>query len=297
MILGFLIWKYCCKKKKETQKVAPQSFTFVEEIETFEKKEEEKNIQLNSLQEDSGRSSICEMIQNFSDRLDRCEFSDKKNSFSSEFLIHHDGSNRYCTDIEEEEETLSSDDGNFIYAKEETYREDSEETRREDREENSQRTQTVDTSLKGKSENLHNTNQEMINVEIHLADDFYKENNSSGEDLLKGEIPMTFESKTFGKEKKSSQQNFSSSFNASSEYEDSNLSSDYYKSPSDYQREKGESEREFRNARQYQHQQEYYQSSDYQPQYVNFTFPRVSLRKKSSFHKNVPKVVRFNEEL
>ena len=148
LILGFLIWKYCCRKKKATDKVAPASFTFVEEIETFEKKKEEKDFHSNSKYEDSGRSSICEMIQNFSDRLDRNEFSDKKNSYTSEFLIHHSGTNGYFDNIEEED--LSSDDGKFIYAKEESGRvENIEETASSQRSrsfDGSNRSHFVDTS-------------------------------------------------------------------------------------------------------------------------------------------------------
>ena len=298
MILGFLIWKYCCNKKQPQEKVLPQSFKFVEEFETFEKKKEEKNLHVNTQNEDSGRSSICEMIQNFSDRLDRNELSERKNSFTSEFLIHHAGSKGYFDEIEEEEESLSSDDGKFIFAKEEKSLD------KENVAEGSQRCQTVDNSSRmGGSEDLK-TNNDMINVEIHLTDDFYR-NNRDVDDLLREENFLALDHRTFDRERKSSKQNSSSSFTLSSEYENSNLSSDalhqaedYYKYPSTVlSQDRAQSEKEFRNARQYRQRQVYYQSSDTGPQYVNFTFPRASIKRKSSFHKNVPKVVRFNEEM
>ena len=110
------------------------------------------------------------MIQNFSDRLDRNEMKEKKNSFSTEFLIHHAGSKRYCDDIEEEE-TLSSDDGNFIYAREETERVED----------------TVDISYgadhcqpPGSTER----EEEMVNVKIHLTEDCYGNRGGNGSALL-----------------------------------------------------------------------------------------------------------------
>lgn len=276
----------------------PQSFKFVEEIETFEKKKEEKNVHVNTPKEDSGRSSICEMIQNFSDRLDRNELSDRKDSFTSEFLIHHAGSKGYFNEIEAEEGSQSSDDGKFIFAKEEKSLE------KENVAEGSQRCQTVDNSYRmGGSEGLK-TNNDMIDVEIHLTDDYYR-NHRDVDDILRKDNLFALHHRTFDRERKSSKQNSSSSFTLSSEYENSNLSSDamhqaedYYKYPSNFlSQDRAHSEEEFRNARQYKHRQEYYQSSDTGPQYVNFTFPRASIKRKSSFHRNVPKVVRFNEEM
>ena len=268
--------------------MAPQSFTFVEEIETFEKKKEEKNLHVSSQHEDSSRSSICEMIQNFSDRLDRNEVKDKKNSFSTEFLIHHAGSRRYCDDIEEEE-TLSSDDGNFIYAKEET-------ARVED---------TVDSYGTSHSEtpSILEREKDMLNVEIHLTDDYYG-NRANGSALLRRENEMKSfqEERTFQSDQSRRQD---SSLALSSDYQHSDLNDvelsleeDYYKHPSPsagYQHEESalssHTETEFRNQSQYK-QEEFHLSG---PQYVNFTFPRPTVKKHSSFHKNVPKVVRFNE--
>ena len=273
--------------------MAPQSFTFVEEIETFEKKKEEKNLHLSSQHEDSSRSSICEMIQNFSDRLDRNEIKNKKNSFSTEFLIHHGGSKRYFDDIEEEETLSSEDSGNFIYAKEETERVED----------------TVDISYGAnhcKPPGSSEREEEMLNVKIHLAEDSYGNRGGNGSALLSRENESSFEEERTFQSDQSRRQD--SSLTLSSDYQHSDLhdveislEEDYYKHPSPsaaaYQRdETAYSEREFRNQRQYK-EQEYQHHHQYQsgPQYVNFTFPRPSVKKHCSFHKNVPKVVRFNE--
>ena len=263
--------------------MAPQSFTFVEEIETFEKKKEEKNLHLSSQHEDSSRSSICEMIQNFSDRLDRNEIKEKKNSFSTEFLIHHAGSKRYFDDIEEEETLSSEDGGNFIYAKEET-------ERMEDTVDNSQPSSSIENE------------EEMVNVKIHLTEDYYG-NRGNESAVLRRENDSTFEEERTIHSDQSRKQE--SSVTLSSDYQHSDLNNveisldeDHYKHPSSfaaYQRE-AQGGTEFRNQRQYR-EQEYHHHHQYQsgPQYVNFTFPRPTVKKHSSFHKNVPKVVRFNE--
>ena len=261
----------------------------MEEIETFEKKKEEKNLHVNSQHEDSSRSSICEMIQNFSDRLDRNEMKEKKNSFSTEFLIHHAGSKRYCDDIEEEE-TLSSDDGNnFIYAKEETERVED----------------TVDISYgtaHSDPAGAREREKEMVNVQIHLTDDYYG-NRATDSALLRRENESRFE------EERTFQSERSGRLEDSSDYQQSDLNDvelsleeDYYKRPSPsagYQRKEtglsSNTETEFRNQRQYKQQEFHHHQYQSGPQYVNFTFPRPTVKKHSSFHKDVPKVVRFSE--
>ena len=271
--------------------MAPQSFTFVEEIETFEKKKEEKNLHVSSQHEDSSRSSICEMIQNFSDRLDRNEVKDKKNSFSTEFLIHHAGSRRYCDDIEEEE-TLSSDDGNFIYAKEETRRVED----------------TVDVSYgtdQSEPSGTKEREKEMVAVKIHLTDDDYYGNRANESALFRRENESTLEEERSFRRDQSGRQD--SSLALSSDYQHSGLheeelsleEEDYYKRPAPSAGTLSSlTETQIRNQEsQYKEEEHTHHSHQYQagPQYVNFTFPRPTVRKHSSFHKNVPKVVRFSE--
>ena len=232
------------------------------------------------------------MIQNFSDRLDRNEMKEKKNSFSTEFLIHHAGSKRYCDDIEEEE-TLSSDDGNFIYAREETERVED----------------TVDSSYGTDHSEPAGTRERekgMVNVQIHLTDDYYG-NRANDSALLRRENESRFEEERTFQSEDSRRQD--SSLTQSSDFQHSDLNDvelsleeDYYKHPSPsagYQREQtalsSNTETAFRNQSQYKQQEFHHHQYQSGPQYVNFTFPRPTVKKHSSFHKNVPKVVRFNE--